>query len=179
MDYGSLGLDGFGFDALDAIAGAAGVVLPVGLGTATSFGIAEGVQFLVTNDKVRKWKWAIGFLGSLLLGAAMWKFRGPTDGALTIGSGLFASAVGWGHEELIKYRIKKAGGALPAGFGRYQVEQGQPLFQGRYVVEDAQPLFAGRYVVADAEPLLAGLGQMDRSEIVSLANGMVNPGVFG
>lgn len=179
MDFGELGLDGFGFDALDAIAGAAGAVLPVAVGAGTSFGVAEAVQFLVTNDKVRKWKWALGFLGSLLLGGAMWKFRSPTEGALVIGSGLFASGVGWGHEELIKYRIKKAGGTLPAGFGRYVVERGQPLFQGRYMIENAQPLFAGRYVVADAEPLLAGMGQMDRGEIVSLANGMVNPGVFG
>lgn len=166
MDFGELGLDGFGFDALDAIAGAAGAVLPVAVGAGTSFGVAEAVQFLVTNDKVRKWKWALGFLGSLLLGGAMWKFRSPTEGALVIGSGLFASGVGWGHEELIKYRIKKAGGTLPAGFGRYEVAPGQPLFQGRYVV-------------APAEPLLAGMGQMDRGEIVSLANGMVNPGAFG
>ena len=165
--YGELGLDGFGFDALDAVAGAAGAVLPVAVGTATSFGVAEAVSSFVANDKVRKWKWAIGFLGSLLLGAAMWKFRGPAEGALVIGSGLLTSGACWGHEELIKYRIKKAGGALPAGFGRIVVEPGQQLF-------------AGRYVVAPAEPLLAGLGsQSQQDEIVSLSAAAANPGIFG
>lgn len=166
MDFG---MDGFGsmdgFDALDAIAGAAQSVLPLAVGTGVSFGVSEAIMFLVDNTTVRKWRWAIGFVGSLLLGLAMWKWRSPEDGALTIGSGLFTSAVCWGNEQLLVYKAKKAAGV--AGLGRYVVQPAEPLLAG-----------LGRYVVEPAEPLLAGLGQMDRGEY-NVAVGAVNPGIFG
>lgn len=160
MDFAMDGLDGF--DALDALAGAAQTILPLATGTVVTFGVAEAVNLLVDNAKVKKWKWAFGAAASVLIGAAMWKWRSPEDGALTIGSGLLTSAVAYGHEQIVKYQIKKAGGTVPGELGRYMVEQ-------------AQPLFAGRYVTAPAEPLLAGL---DSDETVSMGN-FINPGVFG
>lgn len=160
MDFA---MDGFGgFDALDALAGAAQTILPLATGTVTAFGVTEAVNLLVTNEKVKAWKWAFGAAATLLLGGAMWRWRSPEDGALTIGSGLLSCAVGFGHEQIVKYQIKKAGGTVPPQLGRYVVEPGQQLF-------------AGRYVTAPAEPLLAG---MDRDETVSMGN-FINPGVFG
>jgi hypothetical protein len=169
MDFG---MDGFGgFDALDAIAGAAQAILPVAVGTGVCFGVTEAVTFLVSNATVLKWRWAIGFAGSLLLGLAMWKFRSAEDGALTIGSGLLTAAVGYGNEKLLIYKATKAG-ATPVGFyGRRGL--------GEYVVSKPEPLLAGgfgRYMVEPAQPLYAG--QMEADEIVSLG-GYINPGVFG
>ena len=151
-----------GFDALDALAGAAQTLLPLGAGVAVTFGTTEAVNLLVTNSKVKKWKWAFGLAAGLLLGGAMWAWKSPEDGASTIGAAILTAAVGYGHERILAYQIKKAGGVVPAELGRY-------------LVEKPQPLFAGRYVTSPAEPMLAGLGPS--KEIVDLGN-FINPGVF-
>ena len=166
MDFGLNGYGAMdGFDALDAIAGAAQAVLPLAVGTGVCFGVAEAVTFLVKSATVQKWRWAIGFAGSLLLGLAMWKWRSAEDGALTIGSGLFTAAVGFGNEKLLAYKASKAMAGY-RGLGEFVVSTPQPLLAGgfgRYVVEPAQPLYA--------DP-------MDASETISLG-AYVNPGVFG
>jgi len=171
MDFGMDGFEGLGgFDALDALAGAAQAVLPIAVGTGVCFGLTEAVTFLVSNATVLKWRWALGFAGSLLLGLAMWKWRSAEDGALTIGSGLLTAAVGFGNEKLLVYKAKKAG-VTPAGF------YGNGL--GEFVVGTPEPLLAGgfgRYVVEPAVPLDAGM--MDADETISLG-AYVNPGVFG
>lgn len=169
MDFGMDGLDGF--DALDAIAGAAQAILPVAVGTGVCFGVTEAVTFLVPNATVQKWRWALGFAGSLLLGIALWKLRSAEDGALAIGSGLLTAAVCYGNEKLLAYRASKASKAVGGmrgyrGLGEYVVETPQPLLAGGF----------GRYVVEPAQPLDAGT--MDASETVSLG-GYINPGVFG
>ena len=155
MDFAGFG--GFGgFDALDALAGAGQTILPIAVGAATTFGVAEAVNLLVTSPKVRKWKWVMGTGAAILAGVGMYQ-KSPEDGYATMAGGLLAGLIAFGHEQIVKYQIKK--GTDPAFFGRRGF--------GRYVVQPAQDLFAGRYVTAPAEPLLAGL---DRSDYVSLGN---------
>ncbi len=157
MDFAGFG--GFGgFDALDALAGASQTVLPIAVGAATTFGVAEAVNLLVTSPKVRKWKWVMGLGATILAGIGMWQ-KSPEDGIATIAGGALVAGVAFGHEQIVKYQIKK--GTDPAFMGR----RGGGF--GRYVIQPAQDLFAGRYVTAPAEQLLAGL---DRSDYVSLGN---------
>lgn len=165
MDFGMDGFGGMdGFDALDAIAGAAQAILPIAVGTGVCFGVTEAVTFLVSNATVLKWRWAIGFAGSLLLGLAMWKWRSAEDGALTIGSGLLTAATGFGNEKLLAYKMTKSMAGY-RGLGEYVVSNPEPLLAGGF----------GRYVVEPAQPLHAG--QLD-NDVVSLG-AYINPGVFG
>jgi len=160
MDFAGFG--GFGgFDALDALAGAGQTVLPIAVGAATTFGVAEAVNLLVTSPKVRKWKWVMGVGASLLAGLGMYQ-KSPEDGYATMAGGLLAGLVAFGHEQIVKYQIKK--GTDLAFMGRRG--RGRGNF-GRYVVQPSQDLFAGRYVTSPADPLLAGL---DQSDYVSLGN---------
>lgn len=170
MDFAGFG--GFGgFDALEALAGAGQTILPIAVGAATTFGVAEAVNLLVTSPKVRKWKWVMGTGAAFLAGLGMYQ-KSPEDGFATMAGGLLAGLVAFGHEQIVKYQIKK--GTDPAFFGR----RGRGDF-GRYVVQPAQDLFAGRYVTAPAESLLAGLDDSDRISLGQMPSPSMMTSIYG
>jgi len=155
MDYYGMG-DFGGFDVFDAIEEAGKSLIPVFAGGGVAFGTAEAINFLVKNEDVRKWKWAIGAGASTLVGLALYKLRSDTEGVVTIATGALMAGAGFAHEKLTEY---KASQVTTEGLRAYQLRPSRTLYAGEF----------GAYEMEKAQPLLAGLGA--QPEIVDFRQG--------
>ena len=196
--------DGFGFDALDAIEGAASASVPVLVGAGTSFGLAQTLDLTVENATVKKWKWAFGLGLSTVIGLALWKWRSPEEGAVTIASGLAAFGLGMGYDKILAYKAEKGlAGLRGRGFrgralGAYKEFPARPLFAGRpmgaYQAGAPQSLYDGGtgpdpqmvdlngYYVGQAQALTqagAGIPGGMEQEIVELGQLLTDPAMMG
>lgn len=161
MSYGYYG----GLNALDAIADAAPAMVPIGVGMASTFGATQAVAFFVKNPSVQKWKWALGGVAGVLMGAGVWAMRGDRDGAVAMATSVATALAGYGTERLAKYRLEHP----TAGLGRFVMSPAQPLYAGM-----------GRYVLSPAQELYAGMGQTDPNvdhEILDFPGGTTMPAV--
>lgn len=93
-----------GLEGFDALAGSVKIVIPVVVGGGVAFGTAAALDYFIedaeTRESVMPYKWLIGAGVAILAGLAMYKFQGPTEGVVTMATGIVTSLAGWGMETL-------------------------------------------------------------------------------
>ena len=190
-------------EGFDALAGSVKITIPVVVGGGVAFGTAAALDYFIEEPETRvsvlPYKWLIGAGVSVLAGLAMYKFQGPTEGIVTIASGLVTSLAGWGMEKLREPTCKNGeelydGKCVPKCVAP-QVRQadgscGAPAAEGyrgglrEYVIQkNPMPVYEGYrdYVIQkNPQPVYEGFGKyIDVRQPVAGLGTAVNPGVFG